>query len=170
MANMRYFFQAKFSEDIGIDSDRSSWFFFIIGVSSTLSRGFVGKFGKSGCISLPNIFFLGAMVLSLANFILPSTSGYTALILYCIAYGVGEGLVYTPVVNIVLDSIPSSKRGSGFGLSQMTFSCAFIVGPILSGRSAFIALITFLFIYLFIHPFDCSKVCSFIRSIRSCIR
>ncbi|KXJ12827.1 Monocarboxylate transporter 2 [Exaiptasia diaphana] len=123
---------AKFSEDIGIDSYRSSWLYFIIGFSSTTSRLLVGKFGKVGPLSLLDIALLGNVILALGNFVLPSTSVYYGMVLYSIGYGVGEGLVYTPIFNIAIDSVPADKRGSGYGIFQMCYCLAYLIGPILS--------------------------------------
>ncbi|XP_028519085.1 uncharacterized protein LOC114576518 [Exaiptasia diaphana] len=127
---------AKLSEDIGIESKRSSWLYFIIGFSSTASRLLVAKFGKNGPLSLPIICLLGNILLALGNLILPSTSVFYALVLYSIGYGVGEGLLITPALNIVLESIPNEKRGSGYDL--FTFNCIGLIRYCMKLRSSYL--------------------------------
>lgn len=125
--------QGKFCDDIGIPSDKSSWLYFTIGISTLISRLLVGKFGKAPCWSLPSILLIGVVLLSVGTFLLPSITEYYGLILYCVGFGVSDGLVNSSVINIVVDCLPATKRGGGVGLLYFLCSISFITGPILSG-------------------------------------
>lgn len=93
----------------------------------------MGKYGKSGPFSLPRVFILGILLLAVGNLYLPSVSRYYGLVLYCVGYGIGEGFLFTSSINIVIECLPSEKRGSGFGLFQFWICIGFVFGPILSG-------------------------------------
>ncbi|XP_028515070.1 monocarboxylate transporter 13-like [Exaiptasia diaphana] len=55
------------------------------------------------------------------------------MVLYCINYGVGDGLFATAIINIAIECLPTENRGGGFGLFQFLVGIGYIIGPILSG-------------------------------------
>ncbi|XP_031565152.1 monocarboxylate transporter 10-like [Actinia tenebrosa] len=127
---------AKYCEDIGIPSDHSSWIYFSIGLSSLLSRVLVGKYGNTSLITLPHIYQLGAYILAVGNLLLPSLNEFYLLIMYGIVNGVGEGLVFTSSLHIVLDSLPSRGKGVAYGIYVFFVSLSYAAGSPFSGLIA----------------------------------
>lgn len=105
-----------------------------MGLSSLTSRLIVGKYGNTGLMTLPHIYQLGTYILAVDNLLLPILTEYYLLIMYGIVYGVGEGLVLTSSMHIVLNALPLKRRGSGFGVYTFFISSSYAVAPPFSGK------------------------------------
>ncbi|XP_048585828.1 monocarboxylate transporter 12 isoform X1 [Nematostella vectensis] len=127
---------AKHCAELGISRDLSSWLYFAIGLSSVLARMCCGKLAETGWISLPRLFQFGVFGLALGNLLVPLATDFPYLAMYSVSYGFGEGFFFTPIYCIILESLPTERRGSGYGIFQLFISIPYVFGPSLSGLIA----------------------------------
>ncbi|EDO40469.1 predicted protein [Nematostella vectensis] len=127
---------AKHCAELGISRELSSWLYFAIGLSSMIARMSCGKVAETGWISLPRLFQFGVFGLELGNLLLPLATDFPYLALYSVSYGFGEGFFLTPIYCIILESLPTERRGRGYGVFQLFISIPYVFEPFLSGLIA----------------------------------
>ena len=80
-------------------------------------------------------------MLAIPNLLLPFAKNFTLLILYSVAFAIGEGMYTTPMYCIM----NKSYAGLGFGWFVFVHLIPFYAGPTLAGKIVFHALFVHLF-------------------------
>lgn len=119
------------------------WAFVVAAVVGTSSGAIVGRIGRqaaiivAGCLMLAG--FVGAAVCI--------ESGFLVLAIMAAVFYAGAGLMYSPVVSSVLDTLPKDESGRGVGMNDLVMNVAGSIGiaiigsligsPALGGASLF---------------------------------
>lgn len=105
------------------------WAFVVAAVSGTTSGLIVGKIGRQAAIitagCLMTIGFVGSAFLIEA--------GFLALTLMAALFYAGVGLMYSPVVSTVLDTLPADESGRGVGMNDLVMNVTASIGIAIFG-------------------------------------
>lgn len=105
------------------------WAFVVAAIVGTSSGAIVGRIGRqaaivtAGCLML--LGFVGAAVLI--------KSGFLVLTIMAAAFYAGAGLMYSPVVSSVLDTLPKSESGRGVGMNDLVMNVTASIGIAIIG-------------------------------------
>lgn len=100
------------------------WAFVVAAIVGTSSGAIIGKIGRqtalitAGCLML--IGFVGSALAVNAGFL-------TLTLMACVFYA-GTGLMYSPVVSTVLDTLPKEESGRGVGMNDLIMNVTASIG------------------------------------------
>lgn len=106
------------------------WAFIMAAIFGTCSGAIIGKIGrKAGVICAAVLMILGWV--GAACFI---NAGFLALTICACVYYAGCGLMYSPVVSTVLDSLPVEESGRGCGMNDLAMNVTASIGIVIFGN------------------------------------
>ena len=105
------------------------WAFLVAAVLGTTSGAIVDRIGRKPAI----IIAACLMILGFAGTALVVNSGLLALTLTACVYYAGVGLMYSPIVSTVLDTLPQDQSGRGVGMNDLVMNVTGSIGIAIIG-------------------------------------
>ncbi len=105
------------------------WAFIVAAIVGTSSGWIVGKIGRhatmiTACILMASGFIIGAFVLAMGPLALTASA--------CLYYG-GAGMLYSPVVSLVLGTLTQDESGRGVGMNDLFMNTTASIGIAILG-------------------------------------
>lgn len=126
----------RYCEDLNISGSQASTLYLYSGLTSMLSRPFIGWLCDIKFVSALHIYQLVSGIEGVATLLLPSARNYVHFVLYFIAYGFADGAVGCSSCIAALSCFTNKKRSLGFGIFCMVSSSMAAAGPPLGGLLA----------------------------------
>ncbi|XP_032229422.1 monocarboxylate transporter 13 isoform X1 [Nematostella vectensis] len=127
---------AKYYRELGLPGNRSSWLYFLMGLTSVVSRLLTGPLCDSKYVSPSIVFQIGALILAIDILLLPSATSYEWLLVFAVVYGTSEGMTMTSNHCNIISLLPSHLIGHGFGWYIAIIGSGYFIGPIIGGLIA----------------------------------
>ncbi|EDO46850.1 predicted protein [Nematostella vectensis] len=125
----------RFATDLHISSDKASWLFTYIGVTSTVCRAIIGKVLDMRWVTPLQGVQISSLLMGVSIIALGSATEYTHFVVFAVFYGVGNGIFVTTQAVFFQTSVAPSKSAMGMGMGFMTCSVAILIGPPICGKS-----------------------------------
>ncbi|XP_048585690.1 monocarboxylate transporter 5 [Nematostella vectensis] len=126
----------RFATDLHISSDKASWLFTYIGVTSTVCRAIIGKVLDMRWVTPLQGVQISSLLMGVSIIALGSATEYTHFVVFAVFYGVGNGIFVTTQAVFFQTSVAPSKSAMGMGMGFMTCSVAILIGPPICGLIA----------------------------------
>lgn len=115
---------------VGQVSSYLVWSFVVAAVFGTCSGAIVGRIGrKAGVICASVLMIIGWIGAACCI-----NSGFLALTIFACVYYAGCGLMYSPIVSTVLDSLPVEESGRGCGMNDLAMNVTASIGIVIFGN------------------------------------
>lgn len=105
------------------------WAFVVAAVFGTTSGAIVGKIGRTAAIVIAALLMLTGFLGSAFAI----NSGFTVLTIFACVFYAGCGLLYSPVVSTVLDTLPVDQSGRGVGMNDLAMNVTASIGIAIFG-------------------------------------
>ena len=100
------------------------WAFIVAAVFGTTSGWIVGKIGRTTAIVLASLL----MICGFVGSALCVNTDFGLLTLFACIFYAGCGLMYSPVVSTVLDTLPVDESGRGVGMNDLVMNVTASIG------------------------------------------
>lgn len=100
------------------------WAFIVAAVFGTTSGWIVGKIGRTTAIVLASLF----MICGFVGSALCVNTNFGLLTMFACIFYAGCGLMYSPVVSTVLDTLPVDESGRGVGMNDLVMNVTASIG------------------------------------------
>ncbi|MFD0704606.1 MFS transporter [Alloscardovia venturai] len=100
------------------------WAFVVAAVVGTTSGAIVDKIGRTPAIVTAAIL----MIVGFVGAAFAINAGFVVLTIFAALYYAGCGLMYSPVVSTVLDTLPADESGRGVGMNDLMMNVTASIG------------------------------------------
>lgn len=115
--------------DVATVSQYIVWAFIVAAIFGTTSGWIVGKIGRTPAIVLASLFMMCGFVGSA----LCINTNFALLTVFACVFYAGCGLMYSPVVSTVLDTLPVDESGRGVGMNDLVMNVTASIGIAIFG-------------------------------------
>ena len=128
-----FFFQLRYCVDLGISSEKGSKLYIYYGGCSTIGRLLAGILCHHRTVNAFYVFQAAEFVVGLSTILVTLTTTYTALVIYSVIFGFGDGFFFTSL-NVAILTVSPLKTAAVLGW-EMTLVAFFLAsGPPLAGK------------------------------------
>ena len=126
--------KVKYSEDIGISTQKGSRLFIFIGLASSVARLTTGRLCSNKRVNPVYIYQSCMITASLAAFMLPFTTKYWSLIAFSVIYGLSDGVFVTTHCFILLTIVDNKRTTAAFCINNLLYSLSAAAGGSVAGE------------------------------------